>query len=306
MSQPPNKSSNSPKSVSHLAAGFAGGLASAVCLQPLDLLKTRLQQSSDVLRRPRLLELVKAMPSIKSFWVGTLPSVLRTSVGLSLYLTGLNFSRSYLAQQRQYSEPIKRNSLSLLPQIRLYENLITGAFVRGAVGILTMPITVLKTRWESSLYGYTSLSGAIKSIYAEKRSIRPFFLGCGSTIARDAPYAGLYVLLYEQLKLRLPIFIESTNTNNNGSLNYAALGVNSISAMLAAALATVVTTPFDTIKTRIQTEPAKYSNFFGAGASMLRFEGLTVFFRGTSLRLARKTLSAGIAWGVYEEMLKVL
>lgn len=40
-----------PKAAHHLVSGALSGLTSAVCLQPLDLLKTRLQQGYDVGRK---------------------------------------------------------------------------------------------------------------------------------------------------------------------------------------------------------------------------------------------------------------
>lgn len=40
-----------PKAAHHLLSGALSGLTSAVCLQPLDLLKTRLQQGYDVGRK---------------------------------------------------------------------------------------------------------------------------------------------------------------------------------------------------------------------------------------------------------------
>lgn len=185
--------------------------------------------------------------------------------------------------------------------------------MRGMVGFLTMPVTVIKTRFESNMYHYKSLSEAAKDIYKEQHnSIRGFFLGCGSTIVRDAPYAGLYVLMYEQFKVSIGTLLgqqsavkkNKSKLSDNSSDNLKAIAVNSSSAMLAASLATIITTPFDTIKTRIQVSPQQYTSFRQTFALIVKQEGVLVLFRGAGLRLVRKTLSAGIAWGIYEELLK--
>ncbi|GMM34911.1 Hem25 protein [Saccharomycopsis crataegensis] len=313
------------KSTSHLMAGFIGGLTSAVTLQPFDLLKTRVQQSqtnsqlqssSSKVAAKSLRTIIKEMPSLRNLWTGTLPSVLRTSIGSSLYLTSLNISRNYLAERKAANLSDSRDlksSTSKLPKLAMYENLISGAAMRSLVGILTMPITVIKTRYESSLYNYTSLNQAARDIFRDHR-FKGFFLGCGSTIVRDAPYAGLYVLMYEQLKVMIPkaLKIDEGSQENkpngtmkgNQGIDYYSIMVNSMSAMTAASTATLITTPFDTIKTRIQIEPQYYRNFFHASKLILTQEGVLVLFRGAGLRLVRKTLSAGIAWGVYEELLK--
>ena len=43
----PLKTAHDLKAAHHLASGALSGFTSAICLQPLDLLKTRLQQSYD-------------------------------------------------------------------------------------------------------------------------------------------------------------------------------------------------------------------------------------------------------------------
>lgn len=48
---PPPASKKSLKAAHHLTSGALSGLTSAVCLQPLDLLKTRLQQGYNVGRK---------------------------------------------------------------------------------------------------------------------------------------------------------------------------------------------------------------------------------------------------------------
>lgn len=277
------------ESYPHLIAGFTGGLTSAVILQPFDLLKTRLQQS----QLKKLLQIIRDLPSVKTLWTGTVPSVLRTSIGSSLYLTSLNITRSYIAK---HSGGAVLSKSSKLPQLPMYQNLLTGAFARGAVGYLTMPITVVKTRYESDFYHYKSLGQAVRSIYKETNGIRGFFLGSGSTIARDAPYAGLYVLLYEKFKVSLGKYTGG---------QFQDVLTNSLSAMIAASTATTLTTPFDMIKTRIQIDPGHYGNFFQACRLIVRQENILRLFDGLSLRLVRKTLSAGIAWGLYEEILKL-
>ncbi|GMG44987.1 unnamed protein product [Ambrosiozyma monospora] len=87
------------KTTRHLIAGFSGGLASAVCLQPLDLIKTRVQQSSST----SILTVFKEVKSVSQLWRGTVPSAIRTSMGSAMYLTSLNMIRITLRQINSYS-----------------------------------------------------------------------------------------------------------------------------------------------------------------------------------------------------------
>lgn len=286
----------SDKPLSHLIGGFAGGLTSSVILQPFDLLKTRVQQQSSGSIR----ETIRSLSSYRELWRGTLPSALRTSVGSALYLTSLNGLRSVLAKRSSYIHTTEGTSSSL-PKLSMGQNLLTGAVSRGFVGFLTMPITVIKVRYESTMYQYNSMLGAMRSIH-ETEGMRGFFRGFTATCMRDAPYAGLYVLFYEQSKVVLPGVL-GTEERATLSITTAAL-INSLSAFSAAALATSMTAPFDTIKTRMQLQPAKFKAFGQAGLRIIREESVLRLFDGLSLRLTRKAFSAGIAWGIYEEIIK--
>lgn len=279
------------KTLSHIYAGFISGLTSSALLQPLDLLKTRVQQNKSSTLRSSLGEL----QSIADAWKGTLPSMLRTSVGGALYFASLNSIRSHLASWQTASSG--SNASSSLPKLSVWLNLSAGAFARASVGFVTMPITVVKVRIESSKYSAYNLLGTVKSIYQEA-SIAGFFKGYGVTAARDAPYAGLYVLFYEKNKEILNNFML---LGNDRSVSSAA--INSGSAVIAATLATTSTGPFDTIKTRMQLDPIKYSSFTKTFRSIYNEGGISSFFDGLSLRLARKALSSGIGWMIYEELL---
>lgn len=292
------------KSSSHLISGFVGGLTSAIVLQPLDLLKTRMQQQNSL----TLSSSIKQLNGPLELWRGTLPSALRTSIGSALYLSCLNIMRTKVCEYRNINKNNIRinNKSSSLPELNVYENLITGALARALVGYITMPITVLKVRYESTMYDYTSISRAIKDIW-KNEGINGFFTGFGATCLRDAPYAGLYVLLYEKTKSILPKLIPKNFIGINSNGNYSLVtstSINSTSAIISASIATTITAPFDTIKTRMQLEPQKFHNSFQTLKYIVTKESVTHIFSGLSMRLTRKTISAGIAWSIYEELVK--
>lgn len=304
-----------PKATTHLMSGGLAGLVSAITLQPFDLLKTRLQQQqrSNANYRTSIRKEILKLKNIKDLWRGVLPSCLRTSIGAGLYFTILSSSRNIIARLKQ--EGVESTS-SVLPRLSHIENLASGAAVRAVVGLITMPITVIKTRYESNAYSYNSMYEGIESIYmdgmdASKGSVRNFFKGSMATLARDCPYAGLYVLFYEWLKndvmnvIILPLRVDSTYKLLSDSQL-----IHSSSAILAASLATTITAPFDAIKTRLQlasTTLSKSPTTFISVTRELLLErgGFRNLFRGLSLRLGRKGLSAGISWCIYEELIKL-
>lgn len=190
-------------------------------------------------------------------------------------------------------------SSSSLPKLGNVANLATGAFARVAAGLVVNPVTVLKVRYESSHYSYTSLASAARDI-VRTEGPRGFFAGFGVTAVRDAPYAGIYVLIYEQAKAKLGSLTSGANlASSSGSVT-----INFVSGVLAAVSATTLTNPFDAIKTRIQIAPGRYRNMVQAAKMMLRDEGVRSMFKGLSLRIGRKAVSSALTWTVYEEVIR--
>ena len=161
-----------------------------------------------------------------------------------------------------------------------------------------MPVTVLKVRYESDYYAYRSLFSAGRDI-VRTEGFRGLFSGFGATAARDAPYAGLYVLFYEQLKRRLA----SLSGSSSDQQPLKSSSINFVSGGLAAGLATTITNPFDAVKTRLQLMPGRYGNMMRAVRLMVQEDGVRSLFGGLGLRITRKALSSALAWTVYEELI---
>ena len=194
---------------------------------------------------------------------------------------------------------------SSLPRLSNIANLSTGALARASVGLVMMPITIIKVRFESNLYAYRSLIGAGRDIFRQE-GLRGFFSGFGATAVRDAPYAGLYVVFYEQCKQQLSRYSArgSTSDLNLDMKRSTSAGINFVSGILAAGLATAITNPFDAVKTRIQLMPQKYRNMVAAGRMMVQEDGVKVLLNGLGLRMARKAMSSALAWTLYEELIR--
>ncbi|CAK43862.1 solute carrier family 25 member 38 homolog [Aspergillus awamori] len=286
----------SSKTTFHFTAGLFSGLTSSILLQPADLLKTRVQQSQNASLLPTVKAILSSPNPIRNLWRGTLPSALRTGFGSALYFTSLNALRTGLVQTNGIA-PVT-NSSSALPKLSNTANLATGAAARVAAGFVMMPVTVIKVRYESDYYAYRSLFGAGRDI-VRTEGFRGLFSGFGATAARDAPYAGLYVLFYEQLKRRLA----GLSSSSSDQQPLKSSSINFVSGGLAAGLATTITNPFDAVKTRLQLMPGRYGNMMRAVRLMVQEDGVRSLFGGLGLRITRKALSSALAWTVYEELI---
>ncbi|KAF4634052.1 hypothetical protein G7Y89_g4063 [Cudoniella acicularis] len=296
----------------HFLAGLGSGVFSAVLLQPADLLKTRVQQSGHSSLLVTIREISKSSTSILSFWRGTLPSALRTGFGSAIYFTTLNALRqnvsrsNLLASIGALDKNAKTSHSSSLPKLSNFANLTTGAIARASAGFILMPMTIIKVRYESNLFAYKSIAGAGRDIL-KTEGLKGFFSGFGATAIRDAPYAGLYVLFYEQLKKRFSIISQKVPLSGElaeGMTGSTSASINFGSGILAAGLATAITNPFDTIKTRIQLEPQKYHNIVHAAKLMVRNDGFKSLLDGLGIRMGRKAISSALAWTLYEELIR--
>ncbi|KAJ7638365.1 solute carrier family 25 member 38 [Roridomyces roridus] len=286
-----------------LFSGALSGFASTVCLQPFDLLKTRLQQGDGALKTGNTTTLVRttqqiiASQGVLGLWRGTAATLARNVPGVALYMTSLTQLRTLMARSPYFHAvrtPDSRNG-SVLPKLSSQGNLLAGATTRVAVGFLLNPFSVLKARYESNMYAYKSLTGGFLSI--ARLGPSEMFRGFFASSLRDAPYAGLFVVLYEGIK-RQSVHVFQPTSDAQATL------MHTVSAASAGAIATVATHPFDVVKTKVQVRSEeRYQGFVQTVRTIWIQRGPPGFFDGVFLRGARKIFSSAIGWAVYEGVL---
>ncbi|KAI8388176.1 mitochondrial carrier domain-containing protein [Radiomyces spectabilis] len=300
----------------HLSGGAMSGMVACIVLQPLDLIKTRLQQQRQdhlaflreakkkgLLVAPQNSTIVSTVRDIvrsngpSGLWRGTIPTILRNVPGSALYFVALAEIRDILSRTRTTWQPwVSMKQQSAIEQKR-WENLVSGASARGAVGYIMMPITVVKVRYESNFYNYHSMTEAFRSILKHD-GVRGLFAGYGATFIRDAPFAGIYLFFYETCKSWANAWKDQYN------VALPNMAVNLGSGVSAGMLATCVTQPFDLLKTRMQLKPNIYKNIMQSARKIYMEEGIIGFFDGISVRMIRKPLNSAISWAIYEEVVR--
>uniref|UniRef100_A0A6N2N2G8 Uncharacterized protein n=1 Tax=Salix viminalis TaxID=40686 RepID=A0A6N2N2G8_SALVM len=185
-------------------------------------------------------------------------------------------------------------------------------FIAGAVGdtlgsFVYVPCEVMKQRmqvqgsrasWNSTIikdsisrksgkqnYGYYSGMFQAGSSILKEQGPRGLYAGYWSTLARDVPFAGLMVMLYEALKdlteYGKQIWIPSLDHHINSSVEGLFLGG------LAGGFSAYLTTPLDVIKTRLQVQGSiiRYSGGLDAIRRIWMIEGVKGLFRGSVPRI---------------------
>eukprot|EP00090_Calanus_glacialis_P039040 TRINITY_DN67998_c0_g1_i1.p1 TRINITY_DN67998_c0_g1~~TRINITY_DN67998_c0_g1_i1.p1 ORF type:complete len:309 (-),score=98.17 TRINITY_DN67998_c0_g1_i1:75-1001(-) len=260
-------------------AGALSGTCSTILLQPLDLIKTRLQQSPNSRIWTEVKHVVK-VEGFSGFWTGVTPSLWRTVPGIGLYFSCYHTLSSVVTSQGD--------------RMSSMQSMMVGSLARMCAGTLLIPVTVVKTRWEAGghqfQYKGTGMVGALRTIIAQE-GVRGLVAGLVPTIARDAPYSGLYLMFYNNLKYLMTV--ESTKVEDNQLTNF-------MCGLLAGALATIIVQPADVVKTDLQLSKGRMG-VMQVILDIYRKRGVGGFMVGVVPRVLRKSLMSALAWSVYEQ-----
>lgn len=301
--------SRQPNPAVHLMAGSICGGFSGVMLQPLDVIKTRLQTieipggaynhqpskfTGSTVRsysvgvpapctvRSTVSEIVR-LHGVPGLWRGTSATLLRTFPGVG----------SYFFMLSQTKEMVKKMSARRDGRLTAGESIVAGASARSATGLLFFPLTLLKARLESGLFGYKGITGGFTTMYRSGGFVG-MYKGVGATMMRDAPYSGAFVMAYELNK--------GLYRNANGH-EAPTVVANLAIAVTSGMFACGITHPFDVIKTLVQVHPHRYQTTVAAFTETFAERGVRGFYRGFGARLCRKSAMAGITWTMYEQIL---
>ncbi|XP_075232119.1 mitochondrial glycine transporter-like isoform X2 [Lycorma delicatula] len=273
--------------VKSFIAGSFSGTVSAVLFQPLDLLKTRIQSgqtntlygtSHCNLTSLNLISKILQNENLFALWKGITPSVARCVPGVGIYFSSLHWLKNYIEID---TEPTAAQAILL------------GMGARSISAVCLIPMTVVKTRIESGQFSYSSMSAALVQIH-KREGLRGLTCGLLPTLFRDAPFSGLYLMFYTQLKKCV-----SEDLKNS---DYVSL-TNFTCGTLAGLSASVVTQPADVLKTKMQLYPKKFDTVFHVAVYVHKKHGLQGYFKGLGPRLMRRTLMAAMAWTIYEKLI---
>ena len=275
-----SKISLSTSILNSFAAGAFSGTCSTILLQPLDLIKTRVQQ------RPHesiwtISRHIAKTEGVTGFWTGVTPSLWRTVPGIGLYFACYHSMSSWISSTDSMTS---------------VQSLIVGTMSRVFAGTILIPMTVIKTRWEAggNMFQYRGqgILSAFKSI-VKLEGARGLASGIVPTIVRDAPYSGIYLLFYNKFK-QMSSVTEILDMNTRSIVQFSC-------GILAGAVATVIVQPADVVKTELQLKQQRVSQW--SVIQQIHSErGFRGFFVGLVPRVVRKSLMSALAWTVYERV----
>jgi len=256
------------------ASGAVSGSVVSACLQPLDVVRTRMQSDATLGASSSAMGAFRNVVGeggVWNLWRGTSATVLRVGGGASVHF----FSLSLLREMQDRAEDKEAASAMA--------NALVGGLSRGLAATIMCPITTVKTRMESSGaaaagYAYSSVWQALTHISRTEGAVA-LWRGLPPALLANVPFSALHYAFYRQLQTRLQVRYEG------------GLALNLASGAGASLAATLMTQPFDVIRTRTMLDMK--------GGRLVH--GLMV---GIGPRLMKRTLQTSLVWAMYEELWK--
>ncbi|KAK4262765.1 hypothetical protein QN277_028279 [Acacia crassicarpa] len=265
----------------HAFSGALSGVCVSLCLHPVDTIKTVIQ--SRCVEEKSIFHTGKSIVSDRG-----LPGLYRgitTSIACSAPISAV-YTFTY--------ESVKAALLPYLPkEYYSFAHCVAGGCASIATSSIFTPSERIKQQMQvGSRYRNCWLAmveiirnGGFYSLYA----------GWGAVLCRNVPHSIVKFYVYERLKQLMLSLPSSARPNTFQNL---------LCGGLAGSTAAFVTTPFDVIKTRLQTQiPGsvnQYHSVFHALCKIGKNEGVTGLYRGLAPRLIIYMSQGSLFFASYE------
>lgn len=280
------------ESVYNFLLGAVAGSFGATVVYPIDLVKTRMQnQRASTPGQTALyknswdcFKKVVSREGFRGLYSGLGPQLVGVAPEKAIKLTVNDLVRGKWTD--------KNGNISVWAEI----------FAGGSAGacqvVFTNPLEIVKIRLQMQGEVAKTMENAPKrsAIWIVRNlGLVGLYKGATACLARDVPFSAIYFPTYAHLKK--DYFGEGPNKR---------LGVGQllIAGAIAGMPAAYFTTPFDVIKTRLQTEAklghTSYTGLRHAASTIFKEEGFKAFFKGGPARIFRSSPQFGCTLAAYE------
>lgn len=214
-----------------------------------------------------------------------------------------------------YDELIHRVQVESINQSSSATTLLVGSLSRCIASTVTLPLELIRTRQAS----YMSINGGMAGSappgliedlrhLTKTSGVGGLYKGLSVTLLRDSSFSGIYFLCLEWFRAQLREF------DGIGDGNYyldqvppsVTITHNLLSGAGAATVATLLTGPLDTAKTRKQmisngrSNPYKNLNIYNLIHVIFKKEGISGLWKGNKARCTKVVPASAIMIACYE------
>ena len=246
-----------------LVPGFAAGVAEASLVQPLDLIKTRFQ-----LNKGKNSSILSSVQSIVA------------EGGITRFYRGGGVEIGSIVAARSTCFIVydfMRGEIDKLISGDVLVSGVTGVLAALPEAVVVTPFQVVKVRMQSkeNLNRYSSPSHCLKSIISEEGWLS-LFSGLSATMFRNGIWTGIYF----------------------GTISQLSMFPTAISGFIAGAFGCLFNTPFDVVKSRLQSSPSN-SSLLSLLFSICESEGVFSLYKGLMPKLLRMSVGGSISITVF-------
>jgi len=269
-------------------AGAIAGVTELLCLYPLDVVKTRiqLQTKGSATQYNGMVDCFKQIVAQEGFgrlYRGLLPPLMLEAPKRAVKFSSNGFWGSTYKDFFNVSQMTQ--SLSIL----------TGCSAGATEAVVVVPFELVKIRLQDKASIYAGPSDVVRKIIAAE-GLLGLCNGLESTFWRHVMWNGGYFGSIFQIKSLLP----KSKTKSGELWN------NFISGSIGGCVGTILNTPFDVIKSRVQNSPKiagqtpKYNWTFPSLALVAREEGVAALYKGFLPKVLRLAPGGGVLLLVVE------
>lgn len=265
---------DSPFSMALVAGGIAGTSVD-VSLHPIDTLRTRLQSP----------EGFRAAGGFKGVYKGIVSAALGSAPGAAAFFSTYETMKKVFKNLSGGELWIHHSGASACGEV--------------AACLIRVPTAIITQRMQVGQYA--TFPEAVSGTFRQG-GFSAFYVGYGTLVAREIPFAFIQFPIYERLKQKWAAYQGSPTSAVQGAC----------CGSVAGALAGACTTPLDVAKTRIMLEnpapgqPKKYAGTWQSVSLIAKEEGSSALFKGIAPRVTWITLGGFIFFGAYETATKLL
>ncbi|KAI5293822.1 hypothetical protein KEM52_005164 [Ascosphaera acerosa] len=279
------------RTVKDLSAGAIGGIAQVLIGQPFDIVKVRLQTTTQYSGAADCAKKILTNEGVTAFYKGTLTPLIGIGACVSVQFGGFHYARRAFDDYNAS----RSDDAGAARGLTYGQYYLSGAFAGLVNSVFSVPIEHVRIRLQAQPHGagrlYSGPVDCVRKLSAHNGVLRGLYRGTHVTLYREAQGYGFWFLAFE--------YLMNQDARRNGikrdqisSWKVATYGGLAGEALWLASY------PFDVVKSKMQTDgfgkEQRYKSMVDCFKQTHAAEGMLGFWRGIGPTLLRAMpVSAG-------------
>ncbi|KAI1487052.1 mitochondrial carrier domain-containing protein [Biscogniauxia mediterranea] len=297
-----------------LFAGAVGGVAQVLIGQPFDIVKVRLQTSTQYSSALDAATSIYKHEGPLAFYKGTLTPLLGIGACVSVQFGAFGYARRYFesvnAGRAALSSSSPSSSSSPPPPLSYSQYYAAGAFAGVANSVISGPIEHVRIRLQAQPHGagrlYAGPADCVRQLVSAERGgglLRGLYRGQAVTVLREAQAYGVWFLAFEWM-MSADASRHRVDRRDVPAYKVALYGGLAGEALWLASY------PLDVVKSKMQTDGfganMRYRSMRDCFAQTWRAEGARGFWKGLAPTLLRAMPVSAGTFAVVEATMRAL